>query len=130
MISCKVDLDKIRKVQDIIDAGFGDAGRNAFILECLHGDKKLYNTDETYLAHQTRLLESKIRSLQPSKKATVPKRTTAPMITDEEIDKILEKQDMKNTRAKDTPKAAVVQSSIKLRIKNIFFSKKDMPSSF
>jgi len=112
-----MDLDKIQKIQDIIDAGFGDAGRNAFILECLQSNRSLYNTDDQYLANQSRLLESKIKSLQ-SPKRTMPKRTT--MITDDEIDKILEKQDMKNLQSKDIPKETAVRPSIKSRIKNMF----------
>ena len=110
-----MDSEKIQKVQDLIDSGMGDVGRNAFILECLQNGKKLYNTDVKYLETLTQKLNDKITLLSPAKKR--PKATSA--LSDEEIDKILEQQDKKDAQKKEIP-IEVPKTTIKSRIKNIF----------
>ncbi len=114
-----MDSDKIRQVQDLIDSGRGDTGRNEFILNSLLNGKKLYNTDVKYLETQTKKLNEKIISLQSSKKK--PRRESA--LTDDEIDKILEKQDRKDAKKREIPMEIVPKNTLKSKLRN-FFSKK------
>lgn len=116
ILSYKMDLDKIQKVQDLIDSGRGDVGRNGFILKTLQNGKKLYNTDIKYLESQTQKLGEKITSLQSSKK----KQNRKAVLTDDEIDKILERQDRKDEQKKAIPTEIAPKKTIKSKIKNIF----------
>ncbi len=111
-----MDLDKIQKVQDLIDSGRGDMGRNEFILNSLQNGKKLYNTDILYLKIQTQKLDEKIVSLQPSKKK--PKRE--PALSDDEIDKILAEHDKKYAQKKKIPQEPMPKNTVRAKIKNFF----------
>ena len=109
----------IQKAQDLIDSGRGDVGRNEFILNSLQNGKKLYNTDVKYLNIQTQKLDEKIASLQSFKKK--PDRKA--VLTDDEIDKILEQQDKENIQKRKTPMEIMPKNTIKSKIKNIFSKK-------
>jgi len=111
-----MDSNNIQKAQDLIDSGRGDVGRNEFILNSLQNGKKLYNTDVKYLNIQTQKLDEKIASLQSFKKK--PDRKA--VLTDDEIDKILEQQDRKDEQKKTISVEIIPKNTIKSKIKNIF----------
>ena len=103
-----MDSDKIKKVQDLIDSGCGDTGRNEFILWSLSNDKKLYNTDIKYLESHIQKLDEKRTLLNSQTNTSKTKQSKrASVITDSEIDEILERQD-KRKKAKMNRSANII----------------------
>ncbi len=79
---------------DLINAGMGDIGRLEFILECLHKNKPLYNTDSKYLREKYDTFQTKLEILSGKKK------TAKTLLSDNTLDEIVDKALSKP--AKDT----------------------------
>ncbi len=86
---------------DLLDSGMGDAGRLGFILECIKKEKPLYRTDMMYLESKSTQLDDKIQKLQdntvkPAKHAT---NDSKPLISDKDLDEILDRQNARNANS-------------------------------
>lgn len=112
-------LSCTKQVKDLLNSGVGDLGRNEFILDSLKNGKKLYNTDIKYLQTMTQKLDDKISSLQTqtkSSKTRISNETT--IISDKEIDEILEKQD-KLAKKTDMSQEITHKVSLKSKLKKM-----------
>ena len=100
----------------------GDLGRNEFILNSLKNGKKLYNTDIKYLQTMAQKLDDKITSLQNQTKSSKIRRISneTTIISDKEIDEILEKQDKLLAKKANIPQNTTHNTSLKSKFKKLF----------
>jgi len=112
-------LPYTKQAEDLLNSGMGDLGRNEFILDSLKNGKKLYNTDIKYLQTMTQKLDDKIASLYSQTKSKTRISNEATIISDKEIDKILEKQ-YKLAKKTDMPQNITHNTSLKSRFKKLF----------
>jgi hypothetical protein len=95
-LSKKLNPDYKKMAMDLLNTGMWDQGRLRFILECIGKNKPIYKTDMIYLESMTVELEHKIQKLQGSKvRTTKPKENTRALISDNDIDEILDRQNIK-----------------------------------
>ena len=95
-LSKKLNPDYKKMAMDLLNTGMWDQGRLRFILECIEKNKPIYKTDMIYLEFMTVELEHKIQKLQGSKvRTTKPKENTRALISDNDIDEILDRQNIK-----------------------------------
>lgn len=80
---------------DLIDAGVGDSGRLAFILECIDKNKPLYRTDMIFLESMTNQLDHKIKTLKGNENVAKEK-SSRTLISDEHLDEIIGTKNPKN----------------------------------
>ena len=94
---------------DLLNTGMWDQGRLRFIVECIDNNKPIYKSDKAYLESIHEQLEDKIQKLQGStvkttepKKNNPKKKDSKALISDEDLDKIIDKQ-RSNTVKISTP---------------------------
>ncbi|MGY5148226.1 MAG: hypothetical protein ACW9W4_09540 [Candidatus Nitrosopumilus sp. bin_7KS] len=89
---------------DLLNTGMWDQGRLRFIIECIEKNKPIYKTDKAYLESMNKQLEDKIQKLQGSTvKTTEPKKNyPKTLISDEDLDEIIDKQRLKAIKTSPT----------------------------
>ncbi len=80
---------------DLLNSGIGDEGRLKFILECIAKNKPIYKTDMMFLESMNNKLEHKIKTL--TKGDTKQEAHPKTLISDKELDEIIDKNNLKNT---------------------------------
>jgi len=115
-----VTLSYTKQVKDLLNSGIGDLGRNEFILDSLKNGKKLYNTDIKYLQTMTQKLDEKIASLYSQTKLSKTRISNETIISDKEIDKILERQNKLLVKKTDIPQNISYKISLRSKFKMMF----------
>jgi hypothetical protein len=118
-------------VTDLIDSGVGEEGRLGFILDCIDKNKPLYKTDIKFLESLTVSLDLKIKKLgvgNTKKNSTIadtPKQKNPPkaLLTDELLDKHLDKIESKNNNNPKASKIHIIPPNKKKPFLRRIFSK-------
>jgi len=113
-------LSYTKQVKDLLNSGMGDLGRNEFIFDSLKNGKKLYNTDIKYLQAMTQNLDDKIALLQNQTKTSKARISNETIISDKEIDEILERQDKLLAKKTNMPQNITHNTSLKSKFKKLF----------
>jgi len=82
---------------DLLNAGMGDEGRLKFILSCIEKNKPLYKTDIRFLESLSNRLEQKIEMLQGNTNAKQKEEHSKTLISNKELDEIIDRKNAKST---------------------------------
>ncbi len=83
---------------DLLNTGMGDEGRLKFILSCIEKNKPLYKTDIRFLESMTDQLEWRIERLQGNTDAKQKEKHSRTLISNKELDQILDRKDASTER--------------------------------
>lgn len=103
---------------DLLNSGIGDEGRLKFILECIANNKPLYKTDMIFLESTSNQLELKIQGLQKKvpKKIKPEEKHPRTLISDEYLDKHIEKIIDRDNSKKIKPQIVIKRKSFLARL--------------
>jgi len=103
---------------DLLNSGIGDKGRLKFILECIANNKPLYKTDMIFLESTSNQLELKIQRLQDkvSRKTKSKEKHPRTLISDEYLDKHIEKIIDRDNSKKIKPHITIKRKSFLARL--------------
>jgi hypothetical protein len=101
---------------DLLNSGIGDEGRLKFILECIANNKPLYKTDMIFLEHVSNQLELKIQKLQKSVPEKTKPKEKHTLISDEYLDKHIEKIIDRDNSKKVKAQVAIKRKSFLARL--------------